>query len=112
MRGKLICGAHARSTGKPCQAKALKFGGRCKFHGGLSTGPKSETGRVRSLSNLRQYRAADPAAIRAHVAARIAQDARTAGWLAELGVSAPREAACILATPVTSAKDQAQLEKL
>jgi len=44
MRQKTKCGAHARSTGLPCQAKALS-NGRCKHHGGLSTGPKTLEGR-------------------------------------------------------------------
>ena len=44
MRRKIKCGAHARSTGQPCQAKALA-NGRCKNHGGMSTGPKTQEGR-------------------------------------------------------------------
>ena len=44
MRQKLKCGAYARSTGNPCQAKALT-NGRCKNHGGMSTGPKTPEGR-------------------------------------------------------------------
>jgi hypothetical protein len=32
-----ICGAHARSTGKPCK-KPPMANGRCRLHGGLSTG--------------------------------------------------------------------------
>jgi hypothetical protein len=38
------CEAHARTTGKPCKAKALT-NGRCKNHGGMSTGPKTPEGR-------------------------------------------------------------------
>jgi len=30
--------------------------GRCKFHGGMSTGPKTSEGRARALANLRQNR--------------------------------------------------------
>lgn len=44
MRLKSRCGAHARSTGLPCQAKALT-NGRCKNHGGMSTGPKTVEGK-------------------------------------------------------------------
>ncbi len=40
-----MCGAHARSTGQPCQAKGLA-NGRCKNHGGLSTGPTSFAGKM------------------------------------------------------------------
>jgi hypothetical protein len=39
------CGAHARSTGQPCQAKALA-NGRCKNHGGMSTGPQTQEGKL------------------------------------------------------------------
>ena len=45
MREKKMCGAHARSTGQPCQAKGLA-NGRCKNHGGLSTGPTSFAGKM------------------------------------------------------------------
>lgn len=34
---KPICGAHARTTGNPCQKQPLD-NGRCRLHGGLSTG--------------------------------------------------------------------------
>ena len=44
MKHKKQCGAHARSTGLPCKAKALP-NGRCKLHGGMSTGPKTLEGR-------------------------------------------------------------------
>ena len=44
MKSKNQCGAHARSTGLPCKAKALP-NGRCKLHGGLSTGPTTLEGR-------------------------------------------------------------------
>ena len=44
MRIKKTCGAYARSTGNPCQAKVMP-NGRCKNHGGMSTGPKTPEGR-------------------------------------------------------------------
>lgn len=44
MRQKTKCEAYARSTGNPCQAKAMA-NGRCKNHGGMSTGPKTPKGR-------------------------------------------------------------------
>jgi len=49
------CGAKAKSTGKPCRARALK-NGRCKYHGGLSTGPKTLAGKIKALMNLKQYK--------------------------------------------------------
>ncbi len=44
MKSKKQCGAHARTTGAPCKAKGLP-NGRCKPHGGMSTGPKTPEGR-------------------------------------------------------------------
>jgi len=38
------CGAHARSTGMPCKAKAMN-NGKCRNHGGMSTGPRTEQGK-------------------------------------------------------------------
>jgi len=49
---KIMCGAYARSTGKPCRAKALA-NGKCKLHGGLSTGAKSFQGKLIAWGNLR-----------------------------------------------------------
>ncbi len=54
MRRISKCGAHARSTGNPCQAKALT-NGRCKNHGGMSTGPKTPEGR-RAISQATRQR--------------------------------------------------------
>lgn len=55
------CGALNR-RGLPCQCKLLylKKNGkwRCKFHGGLSTGPKTEAGKIRAAEALRRWRAA------------------------------------------------------
>ena len=53
MRHKIKCGAYARSTGNPCQAKALT-NGRCKNHGGMSTGPKTPEGRQAIAQATRQ----------------------------------------------------------
>jgi hypothetical protein len=48
------CGAFARSTGKPCQAPGNGRGGRCKLHGGMSTGPRTEQGRRRLQEAMKQ----------------------------------------------------------
>lgn len=56
---KLIatCGARNRK-GQPCGCKLLYPNGRCRFHGGPSTGPKTPEGKQRSLAALRAgYRA-------------------------------------------------------
>jgi hypothetical protein len=46
------CGAHCRTTGQPCQNGAIKRSGRCRMHGGQSTGPKPKHGRYTRLSRL------------------------------------------------------------
>ncbi|NDG49024.1 MAG: hypothetical protein EBY30_08250 [Rhodospirillales bacterium] len=46
----LICGARNRS-GMPCKRRDLYLSGRCKLHGGLSTGPKTDDGKARSARN-------------------------------------------------------------
>lgn len=40
------CEAWRKYDGLPCQAKALA-NGRCKLHGGMSTGPKTDEGKAR-----------------------------------------------------------------
>ena len=41
------CGARSKRTGKPCRGAAMP-NGRCKFHGGKSTGPRTMEGLERS----------------------------------------------------------------
>ena len=41
------CGARSKRTGKPCRAAAMP-NGRCKVHGGKSTGPRTPEGLERS----------------------------------------------------------------
>lgn len=55
------CGARTRKC-KPCLAPAVwdkahnrPRNGRCRMHGGLSTGPRTIEGRLRALANLRQF---------------------------------------------------------
>ncbi len=38
-----LCGAHARTTGEPCRGAAMA-NGRCRMHGGRSTGRPIVTG--------------------------------------------------------------------
>lgn len=60
------CGAKTKA-GEPCQAPVVPGKRRCRGHGGLSTGPKSNEGRerIREAQRLRwkgfhtEYRAAD-----------------------------------------------------
>ena len=47
------CGARTRA-GTPCKRHDLYPNGRCKFHGGMSTGPKTPEGRWQSAVNGRR----------------------------------------------------------
>ena len=47
----LHCGAKTRA-GSPCKMKAIYMNGRCKLHGGLSTGPITKAGKRRVTLNL------------------------------------------------------------
>ena len=46
----LECGARTRA-GTPCKRNDIYINGRCKLHGGLSTGPKTKKGKKRSSKN-------------------------------------------------------------
>lgn len=45
----VLCGAKSRRTGQPCRQPAMK-NGRCRLHGGKSTGPRTKEG----LSNSKR----------------------------------------------------------
>lgn len=47
----LVCGAKGKRTGKPCPLTGIHENGRCRWHGGMSTGPTSEQGKARSATN-------------------------------------------------------------
>jgi hypothetical protein len=49
LRG-LTCGAKTRA-GTPCKRRDLYRSGRCKLHGGLSTGPTSTEGKLKVSRN-------------------------------------------------------------
>jgi|SRR5271170_4715981 len=50
----MVCGGKGRRSGRPCQCREIYANGRCKWHGGASTGPKTAEGRARSQGNLRR----------------------------------------------------------
>lgn len=52
LRG-MTCGAKTRS-GTPCKQKGIYINGRCKLHGGLSTGPRTKRGKRRSSLNWKK----------------------------------------------------------
>jgi hypothetical protein len=56
---RVPCGARRRRDGLPCQALSVPGKRRCRWHGGASTGPRTDEGRARSLENLRQYKGCD-----------------------------------------------------
>ena len=60
-RDRPRCGAKCRD-GHLCRAAAVwdhehnrPRNGRCRMHGGLSTGPRTLAGRLRALANLKQF---------------------------------------------------------
>lgn len=53
MLGRATCGAHTRK-GTPCRCLAMP-NGRCKLHGGMSTGPRTTEGWARTRAGLAAY---------------------------------------------------------
>ncbi|MBK5966173.1 hypothetical protein CCR95_19325 [Thiocystis minor] len=49
----MACGAQTRK-GTSCKQTAIYSNGRCKYHGGLSTGPVTPEGREQSRINGRK----------------------------------------------------------
>lgn len=47
------CNAYARSSGQICKAKA-QANGKCKNHGGLSTGPRTLAGKAKVAEATKQ----------------------------------------------------------
>lgn len=53
---KRICGAR-KKTGERCRSKDLHRGGKCKFHGGLSTGARTPEGKARAIAAMQRGKA-------------------------------------------------------
>lgn len=51
----LQCCAKTRK-GTPCRCKILLGGNRCKFHGGMSTGPLTVNGKKQAAKNIEKGR--------------------------------------------------------
>lgn len=47
------CGAKSRA-GTPCKRRDLFRNGRCRLHGGMSTGPRTSEGKSRSAMNAKK----------------------------------------------------------
>lgn len=54
---RVPCGARTRA-GSPCKAKAIPGCKRCRWHGGLSTGPRTPEGKAKVVRNLPSQRKA------------------------------------------------------
>lgn len=52
----LRCGAKGKRMGRPCALRDIHANGRCKFHGGMSTGPKTPEGKARCADNGRKLK--------------------------------------------------------
>lgn len=51
-----LCGARTRSRDSaPCQCKVVPGRTRCRFHGGLSTGPRTPEGKARCAEGVRRH---------------------------------------------------------
>lgn len=59
-QARVICSAKRRRDGQPCQGLSVSGKRRCRWHGGTSTGPRTDEGRARSMANLRQYQNRKP----------------------------------------------------
>lgn len=53
MKKSFRCNAYVRSTGDKCKAKALA-NGKCRMHGGLSTGPRTPEGKANIAEATKQ----------------------------------------------------------
>ncbi len=53
---RVPCGARRRRDGKPCEAKSVPGKRRCRWHGGMSTGPRTPEGKAKVARNLPKRR--------------------------------------------------------
>jgi hypothetical protein len=53
---RVICGGRRRRDGKPCAALSVPGKRRCRWHGGMSTGPKTPEGKAKVMRNLPRFR--------------------------------------------------------
>lgn len=53
---RVPCGGKRRRDGQPCQALSVPGKRRCKWHGGMSTGPRTADGKTKVTANLPRRR--------------------------------------------------------
>jgi hypothetical protein len=51
---RVPCGGRRRSDGQPCTALSVPGKRRCKWHGGCSTGPRTDEGKATVTANLQK----------------------------------------------------------
>lgn len=51
---RVRCSARKHRDGQPCRALSEPGKRRCKWHGGCSTGPRTNEGKAKALANLKQ----------------------------------------------------------
>ncbi len=49
---RVKCGGRRRRDGQPCEAPSVPGKRRCRWHGGMSTGPNTPQGKARCALNL------------------------------------------------------------
>lgn len=52
---RVPCGGRRRRDGQPCEALSVPGKRRCRWHGGMSTGPKTPEGKARVTMNLPRF---------------------------------------------------------
>lgn len=99
------CGARSKRSGQPCQLTSIYNNGRCKFHGGLSTGPRTIEGKARSSMNAcSKNEPHEGGKIPARVtdpkhAARAADDLKVTTRVAGLSTEHARPTGCVPGDP-------------
>ncbi|MEM1372344.1 MAG: HGGxSTG domain-containing protein [Pseudomonadota bacterium] len=76
-RRRIICGAKTRK-GHPCRMKSEPGKRRCKFHGGLSTGPRTKEGKQRIAEAQRKRWAAHRVQSMDHEISKVEENRDTA----------------------------------
>lgn len=84
---RVPCGGRRRSDGRPCTALSVPGKRRCKWHGGYSTGPRTNEGKAKVTTNLQKRRGGKK------------QSADFRDFLSEIGVTQEQMDAAALTVP-------------